>query len=113
MDTSFAKKKAAATPNISTDGIGIYFIQFNSIQFYKYGCLNKIDILSWEHEEEGYPPITFGIWDFAGQEVYYSTHQFFLTTRSIYMIVFSIFTIIVDKEGILDGMRYDGIRRNI
>lgn len=70
MDTSSNKKRApSAAPNISTDGI---------------------DILSWEHEEEGYPPITFGIWDFAGQEVYYSTHQFFLTTRSIYVIVFSI-----------------------
>jgi hypothetical protein len=49
-----------------------------------------VDVHQWEYEEEGYPPVTLGIWDFAGQEVYYTTHQFFLTTRSIYVIVFSI-----------------------
>lgn len=27
------------------------------------------------------------IWDFGGQEIYHSTHQFFLTKRSIYMLV--------------------------
>eukprot|EP00026_Physarum_polycephalum_P000251 Phypoly_transcript_00251.p1 GENE.Phypoly_transcript_00251~~Phypoly_transcript_00251.p1 ORF type:complete len:1880 (+),score=208.43 Phypoly_transcript_00251:799-5640(+) len=70
MDGSMGKKKQPPTtaPNISTDGI---------------------DVHQWEYEEEGYPPVTLGIWDFAGQEVYYTTHQFFLTTRSIYVIVFN------------------------
>lgn len=27
------------------------------------------------------------VWDFGGQEIYYSTHQFFLTRRSIYLFV--------------------------
>lgn len=27
------------------------------------------------------------VWDFGGQEIYHSTHQFFLTKRSIYLIV--------------------------
>ncbi len=27
------------------------------------------------------------IWDFGGQEVYHSTHQFFLTHRSLYLLV--------------------------
>lgn len=27
------------------------------------------------------------VWDFGGQEIYHSTHQFFLTKRSIYMLV--------------------------
>ena len=27
------------------------------------------------------------IWDFGGQEIYHSTHQFFLTKRSIYLLV--------------------------
>lgn len=27
------------------------------------------------------------IWDFGGQEIYHSTHQFFLTKRSLYMLV--------------------------
>lgn len=28
-----------------------------------------------------------GIWDFGGQEIYHSTHQFFLTRRSLYALV--------------------------
>ena len=27
------------------------------------------------------------IWDFGGQEIYYATHQFFLTKRSLYVLV--------------------------
>ena len=31
--------------------------------------------------------IRVNIWDFGGQEIYYSTHQFFLTKRSIYFLL--------------------------
>lgn len=31
--------------------------------------------------------VTANLWDFGGQEIYYSTHQFFLTRRSIYIFV--------------------------
>lgn len=34
--------------------------------------------------------IEFSSWDFAGQDVYYSTHHLFLSTRAIYMVVFNI-----------------------
>ena len=27
------------------------------------------------------------IWDFGGQEIYHATHQFFLTRRSVYILV--------------------------
>ena len=27
------------------------------------------------------------IWDFGGQEIYHATHQFFLTRRSVYVLV--------------------------
>lgn len=30
---------------------------------------------------------SLNIWDFGGQEIYHSTHQFFLTKRSIYLLV--------------------------
>jgi internalin A len=30
---------------------------------------------------------TAHLWDFGGQEIYHSTHQFFLTTRSLYVVV--------------------------
>ncbi len=32
-------------------------------------------------------PIKLNVWDFGGQEIYRSTHQFFLTKRSIYIFV--------------------------
>ncbi|MCT4006358.1 leucine-rich repeat domain-containing protein [Elizabethkingia anophelis] len=31
--------------------------------------------------------VKINLWDFGGQEIYYSTHQFFLTKRSIYIFV--------------------------
>src|SRR5205823_2277128 len=34
--------------------------------------------------------INFRAWDFAGQEVYYSTHAFFLSNRSVYLVVWSL-----------------------
>ena len=32
-------------------------------------------------------PIQFNIWDFGGQEIMHATHQFFLTKRSLYLLV--------------------------
>ena len=45
-----------------------------------------IDIAKWnfEYEEENYE---LNVWDFGGQEIYHSTHQFFLTERSLYIFV--------------------------
>ena len=34
--------------------------------------------------------INFSCWDFAGQEVYYATHSFFLSQRAIYILVFNL-----------------------
>lgn len=49
-----------------------------------------IDIIDWKlsidkFENTNY--INLHVWDFGGQEIYHSTHQFFLTTRSIYLFV--------------------------
>ncbi|XP_060565876.1 uncharacterized protein LOC132724909 isoform X2 [Ruditapes philippinarum] len=49
-----------------------------------------IDIQTWQvkHEEE---KITYNIWDFAGQTVYYNTHQFFLSAnRAIYLLLWNV-----------------------
>lgn len=49
-----------------------------------------IDITDWYVE---IPELKFSnnvnvhLWDFGGQEIYHSTHQFFLTTRAIYLYV--------------------------
>ena len=50
-----------------------------------------IDILEWSiaaptaDEEE----IKLNVWDFGGQEIYHATHQFFLTKRSLYLLVWN------------------------
>lgn len=36
---------------------------------------------------QGTVPITLNIWDFGGQEIMHATHQFFLTRRSLYLLV--------------------------
>ena len=63
-------KKRSKRPNISTDGI---------------------DISDWEvRDSESKKPIIFSAWDFAGQEIYYSTHSFFISSRAIYVVVFDL-----------------------
>ncbi|MEM9935988.1 MAG: COR domain-containing protein [Bacteroidota bacterium] len=37
--------------------------------------------------EKGKPDFLMHIWDFGGQEVYHSTHQFFLSNRSLYTLI--------------------------
>lgn len=69
---------------LSTDGIDInsWEIPFSDVEpelgekYMKENWSNK--------------PISFSVWDFAGQEVYYSTHQFYLSRRSVYLVVFSL-----------------------
>lgn len=53
----------------STHGIQIYNYSFHSL-------LNEQTI-----------HFNSNIWDFGGQEIYHSTHQFFLTKRSLYILV--------------------------
>ncbi|MBD5162907.1 MAG: GTP-binding protein [Oscillibacter sp.] len=45
-----------------------------------------IDISEWyfQDQNQGYK---LNVWDFGGQEIYHSTHQFFLTERSLYLLV--------------------------
>jgi internalin A len=58
----------------STEGINInrWVIPFNEIQKINPKIERDFQI---------------NIWDFGGQEIYHSTHQFFLTKRSIYLLV--------------------------
>lgn len=45
-----------------------------------------IDIQTWDFEELG-ENYRLNVWDFGGQEIYHSTHQFFLSKRSLYLFV--------------------------
>lgn len=50
-----------------------------------------INISEWitSSPDSGNSKIKLNIWDFGGQEIYHSTHQFFLTERSIYLLVWN------------------------
>ncbi len=47
---------------------------------------DEMKIVQSEVTGEG-EPVRLNIWDFGGQEIQHSTHQFFLTTRSLYLMV--------------------------
>jgi len=46
-----------------------------------------IGVLTWRFALEDGQPFRVNLWDFGGQEVYHATHQFFLTRRSLYLLV--------------------------
>ncbi|MEM9543525.1 MAG: COR domain-containing protein, partial [Cyanobacteria bacterium P01_E01_bin.42] len=46
-----------------------------------------IDIIRWTFPLKDNREFVVNIWDFGGQEIYHATHQFFLTKRSLYILV--------------------------
>lgn len=46
-----------------------------------------IDVTSWLFPMENGKSFRVNTWDFGGQEIYHATHQFFLTRRSLYILV--------------------------
>jgi len=48
-------------------------------------------VSDWIHKPGlGKKPFHFSIWDFGGQEEYYATHQCFLSSRSLYLLLFNL-----------------------
>ncbi|MCP4417908.1 MAG: hypothetical protein GY805_14885 [Chloroflexi bacterium] len=81
--TSLARKlqDSAAllpTPDETTEGIDVHTWEFplppDQTGFENLSGLNE-------------QPFRVNIWDFGGQEIYHATHQFFLTHRSLYILV--------------------------
>jgi internalin A len=60
------KLEAGETPEKSTEGI---------------------DVLRLDFLHPSGNPFRINLWDFGGQEIYHATHQFFLTKRSLYLLV--------------------------
>ncbi|XP_052272530.1 uncharacterized protein LOC127873024 isoform X2 [Dreissena polymorpha] len=54
--------------------------------------------------DESKNEITVSVWDFAGQTLYYSTHQFFLNERSIYLVVMDMTRSLEDVVSKSDGI---------
>ena len=59
-----------------------------------------VDISEWSYRPSLFKPtFYFNVWDFAGQEEYYATHQVFLSKRSLYLAVWNVMD---GKEGITE-----------
>jgi len=67
-----------------------------------------IDIQSYtlSHPADPTLPMILNIWDFGGQQIYHTTHQFFMTQRSLYLLVWN-------ARGDTDQGRLDQWLRNI
>ena len=48
-----------------------------------------IQITQWPIRLNDAEDIKLHVWDFGGQEIMHSTHQFFLTERSLYLLVYN------------------------
>ncbi|GFZ95281.1 COR domain-containing protein [Okeania sp. KiyG1] len=46
-----------------------------------------IEVHQWNFPTKNQHEFQMNIWDFGGQEIYHATHQFFLTKRSLYILV--------------------------
>jgi hypothetical protein len=54
-----------------------------------------VDIGDWTYEkrtksQNSFGPVVFRTWDFGGQQEYYTTHQYFLSRRSLYLVLWRI-----------------------
>ena len=47
----------------------------------------RIEKLKLKYARKTDPEIVMNVWDFGGQEIMHATHQFFLTDRSLYLVV--------------------------
>ena len=79
---------ATGLTSMSTDGIDIGQLDFkilfrNNEQQQQQGSLSK-------STKNRKTKVDLSVWDFAGQEIYYTTHQFFLSDRALYIVVWNI-----------------------
>ena len=51
------------------------------------GSTLGIDVIEWHFAMDEGQDFRVNIWDFGGQQIYHATHQFFLTKRSLYVLV--------------------------
>lgn len=62
-------------------------IQSPEYQLQEENSTQGIDVIEWKFTFDNDKEFRVNIWDFGGQEIYHATHQFFLTKRSLYVLV--------------------------
>jgi internalin A len=61
----------------------LFHERFNEFEPQTHG----INIRAWELQTKADDSVTLNVWDFGGQEIMHATHQFFLSKRSLYILV--------------------------
>lgn len=89
------KTRQPVLDNVATDGIDMLNLRIPAGFKYTTGHLG------------GSECINFSCWDFAGQDVYTYTHQFFLSDKAIYMIGFNVENALRPDGDPLNMMRVD------
>ena len=67
----------------------LLFLKSGRIRYETNISTDGIDIGSW-NSGKGKNQIKFSTFDFGGQEIFYPTHQFFLTSRCVYIVAFRV-----------------------
>jgi internalin A len=62
-------------------------IQSSDYHLQEEDSTHGIDVIKWQFLLDNDKQFRVNIWDFGGQEIYHTTHQFFLTKRSLYALV--------------------------
>jgi len=62
-------------------------IEDQNYQLQEEDSTKGIEVIQWGFPMENGREFRVNIWDFGGQEIYHATHQFFLTKRSLYVLV--------------------------
>ncbi|MEH2404990.1 COR domain-containing protein [Nostoc sp.] len=62
-------------------------IEYQNYQLREEDTTKGIEVIKWRFPMENRREFRVNIWDFGGQEIYHATHQFFLTKRSLYVLV--------------------------
>lgn len=88
-------KLEPAMQNISTNGVQVHGwqVQSGSGGSSSSGSSGSGGSSSGGSSSAGEAAVEFSCWDFGGQQVFYPTHQFFLTGRAIYVIVVNLLAV--------------------
>ncbi|MEH2360237.1 COR domain-containing protein [Nostoc sp.] len=62
-------------------------IEDQNYQLQEEDSTKGIEVIQWRFSMQNGREFRVNIWDFGGQEIYHATHQFFLTKRSLYVLV--------------------------
>lgn len=83
-------QSAGSGTNITTDGVDISDIMTKRDKGSSSSTNSAAGSSTSSSSSSNSVPTTFTAYDFAGQQLYYTTHQFFLSDKAIYLVVYNL-----------------------